>query len=224
MAPDFEIWLGWRKKEVVDFEVSRPDNSRYFEAPKLNAIVRQAINDSVVKRDERLTYKQTQIGVALSAIGSVISELLEKQEAGGDNKSIIERLSDAGRLLSDLHHSESTTRRDLASLNLNKEWRDTLSQSISDEWLFGEDLEERIKQAKTIQQSSDQLKSTKRAPRKVPNARSSLNPKSPLKKFRGTSQSGRYHYPIPSTSTKFLQPSRPRRQEKYTSERRYRRK
>nr|CAH7717094.1 unnamed protein product [Callosobruchus chinensis] len=189
MAPDFEIWLGWRKKEVVDFEVSRPDNSRYFEAPKLNAIVRQAINDSVVKRDERLTYKQTQIGVALSAIGSVISELLEKQEA-----------------------------------DLNKEWRDTLSQSISDEWLFGEDLEERIKQAKTIQQSSDQLKSTKRAPRKVPNARSSLNPKSPLKKFRGTSQSGRYHYPIPSTSTKFLQPSRPRRQEKYTSERRYRRK
>nr|CAH7760283.1 unnamed protein product [Callosobruchus chinensis] len=121
---------GEKRKELIS-KYPAPDNSRYFEAPKLNAIVRQAINDSVVKRDERLTYKQTQIGVALSAIGSVISELLEKQEAGGDNKSIIERLSDAGRLLSDLHRSESTTRRDLASLNLNKEWRDTLSQSIT---------------------------------------------------------------------------------------------
>nr|CAH7714150.1 unnamed protein product [Callosobruchus chinensis] len=211
--------VGEKRKELIS-KYPAPDNS----PPKLNAIVRQAINDSVVKRDERLTYKQTQIGVALSAIGSVISELLEKQEADGDNKSIIERLSDAGRLLSDLHRSESATRRDLASLNLNKEWRDTLSQSISDEWLFGEDLEGRIEQARTIQQSSDQLKPTKLAPRKVPSARSSLNPKSPLKKFRGSSQSRRYQHQMPSTSTKFLQPSRPRRQEKYTSERRYRRK
>nr|CAH7742683.1 unnamed protein product [Callosobruchus chinensis] len=154
---------GEKRKELIS-KYPAPDNSRYFEAPKLNAIVRQAINDSVVKRDERLTYKQTQIGVALSTIGS------KNRRRVGINKSTVERLSDAGRLLSDLHRSESATRRDLASLNLNKEWRDTPSQSISDEWLFGEDLEERIKQAKTVQQSSHQLKPTKLAPRKVPNA------------------------------------------------------
>lgn len=210
-----------RRKELLS-KYPAPANSRLFEAPKLNPMVTQAINESVIKRDERLSSKQFQIGVSLSAIGSVISELLEKQEGGEGNKAIIERLSDAGRLLSDLHHSESATRRDLVSLNLNKDWKDTLSQSVSDEWLFGDDLEDRLKNAKNIQQSSKQLKVSRPPLKKLYTAGSSLNSKSPLKKFRGATQSGRYQPQV--LTTKHYQQNRPRRQERYTTERRYRRK
>ncbi|CAH1969169.1 unnamed protein product [Acanthoscelides obtectus] len=69
-----------------------------------------------------------------------------------------EKLSDAGRLLSDVHHTLSVSRKELAILNLNKEWKETLIDSPVDEWLFGEDLEERLKAAKSLQFSSKQLK------------------------------------------------------------------
>lgn len=220
----FKSGLESEKRKELLLKYPAPDNSRYFETPKLNPMVTQAINESVLKRDERLGNKQAQIGASLAAIGLVISQLLEKQEGGEDNKVIIGRLSDAGRLLSDLHHSESVTRKDLVSLNLNREWKDTLSQSVSDEWLFGGDLEDRLKNAKNIQQSSNQLKVGKISPKKPYSAgtSSTLNLKSPLKKFRGTMQSGRYQQQVPTN--KYRLQNRLRRQDKYTAERRYRRK
>lgn len=220
----FKSGLESERKKGLLLKYPAPDNSRYFEAPKLNPMVAQAINESVLKRDERLGDKQAQIGASLAAIGSVVSKLLEKQEGGEDNKAMIEPLSDAGRILSDLHHSESITRRDLVSLNLNKEWKDTLSQSMSDEWLFGGDLEERLKNAKNIQQSSNQLKVRKITSRKpfIAGSSTTLNLKSPLKKFRGTMQSGRYQQQVPTN--KYRHPYRQRRQDKYNAESKYRRK
>ncbi|CAH1965157.1 unnamed protein product [Acanthoscelides obtectus] len=135
-----------------------PENAHNFGAPKLNAVVKQAIVDSVAKRDSRLSCQQAQVGSGLSAIAIVISDLLKTE---GGNAELIEKLSDAGRLLSDVHHTLSVSRKELAILNLNKEWKETLIDSPVDEWLFGEDLEERLKAAKSLQFSSKQLKTVK---------------------------------------------------------------
>lgn len=138
----------------------------------------------------------------LTAIGSVISDLL-KQEGGG-NKEIIEKLSDAGRLLSDLHYTENACRKELILLNLNKELKDTLSEAPSDEWLFGENLDEVLKNARSLQLSSKQLKAAKPVPKKL--SKHDLNFRRPLKnaQSQGTRVSGRYQR-VPGKKT----PQRP---------------
>lgn len=211
------------RRNELKVKYPAPENSRIFEAPKLNLVIKQAINDSVIKRDDRLSNKQAQLGASLSAIGMVISELLEKKEGGHDNKNMLERLSDAGRLLADLHHTESVTRKELISLNLNKDWKGILAESLSEEWLFGDNLEERLKDAKSIQQSSNQLKIAKHTVKKVSN-KQNLNWTSPLKGTWGAKQSGRFRQ---APNSRYKRLSHPQRQEKprvkYRTERNHRR-
>lgn len=71
---------------------------------------------------------------------------------------VIEALSDAGRLLCDVHHTQSQTRRALVTINLNKEFKDTLEKSSIDTWLFGEDLNNKLVEAKALEKSSKELK------------------------------------------------------------------
>lgn len=111
----------------------------------------------------------------------------------------MQRLSDAGRLLSDIHHSETVSRRELVTMNLNKDWKDTLSESPMDEWLFGTDLEERLKTAKSLQATSKQLKPT-RTPLKKANFTKPLNSRSPSKYQQGAKQDGRYRRTPTQTS------------------------
>ncbi|CAH1956886.1 unnamed protein product [Acanthoscelides obtectus] len=166
-----------------------PENAHNFGAPKLNAVVKQAVVDSVAKRDSRLSCQQAQVGSGLSAIAIVISDLLKTE---GGNTELIEKLSDAGRLLSDVHHTLSVSRKELAILNLNKEWKETLIDSPVDEWLFGEDLEERLKAAKSLQFSSKQLKIVKAPQPKKTISKNTLNYRSPSSYQRGAKLGGRY--------------------------------
>lgn len=159
-------WTGILKNGVSDEERTKlikkypvPENCPLIAPPKLNLAVASAISESVTRRDTRIATLQGQLGAAISAIGSVITILLKKEE--GENLSHVENLSDACRLLADMHHSESTSRRDLASYDLNKSLKETLNNVPVDGWLFGENLEERVKASKSIARSSLDLKSTK---------------------------------------------------------------
>nr|CAH7749579.1 unnamed protein product [Callosobruchus chinensis] len=127
-----------------------PENGLVLRALKLNPVIKEATTEAVKTRDHRLSNLQAQIGSCLAAIGLVITNLLK--EEGGGNKQHIEKLSDAGRLLSDLHNLETISRRNLVSMNLNKDLKETLLDSPIDEWLFGESLDERLKTAKSLQE------------------------------------------------------------------------
>ncbi|XP_050512905.1 uncharacterized protein LOC126888594 [Diabrotica virgifera virgifera] len=129
-------------------------------ASRWNVILRKgALTDSNERRDARLSSLQSQVGAGIAAIGKVLSSLYEKGEER--DKENIQALSDAGRILADVHYQETISRRDLVLLNINKDLRDTLSESPPDEWLFGGNLEEAIKAKKTIDISSQQLRSKK---------------------------------------------------------------
>lgn len=136
-----------------------PENGLVLCALQLNPVVKEAITEAVQTRDHRLSNLQAQIGSSLSAIGLVITDLLK--EEGGANKQHIEKLSDAGRLLSDIHNMETISRRNLVCINLHKDLKETLLDSPIYEWLFGENLDERVKTAKSLQVSSQQLKNPK---------------------------------------------------------------
>lgn len=157
-----------------------PSNCQLLRAPKLNPLASAAISESVTRRDKRLQALQMQIGASLSAIGLVLTSILKEEGEGERIRQYIQPLSAAGRLLADIHHAETMSRRELAAYNLNKGFKDTLTEAPIDEWLFGADLEERVKATKDMERASLQLK--------IPKANQTRKPITKNLNFRGPSQ------------------------------------
>lgn len=65
---------------------------------------------------------------------------------------------DTGRLLGDCMYSDSTTRRTFILSALKKEMKDQIQSTKVDELLFGKDLSETLKAAKTVNKSGAELK------------------------------------------------------------------
>lgn len=73
---------------------------------------------------------------------------------------IIKMLMDSIRLMCDNQHSDSILRRNFILSNLKKEMKEQLQKTIIDKHLFGSDLAETLKIAKTITKTGAELKST----------------------------------------------------------------
>lgn len=185
-----------KRKDLIN-KYPAPENCENVIPPKLNSQVKLAISESVERRDSRLSNLQRQVGASLTAIGKVLTSLYEKGE-GGD-KVNIEALSDAGRLLSDLHFQETRSRRELVLLNINRDLRETLSDVPADEMLFSKDLDEHIKSAKCLAQTGQQLKVSKKLPVKRPVQTSTrqLNLKRPFRPIQGARQDGQLNRQAP---------------------------
>nr|CAH7742691.1 unnamed protein product [Callosobruchus chinensis] len=93
----------------------------------LNPEVEAAIGDAVYKKDQRLTTAASN-WCWPNMFGTVLSLVL--QEEGGGNRQYIELLNDAGKLLTDIHHTETVARRELFTFNLKNE-TETVNQNIS---------------------------------------------------------------------------------------------
>ncbi|KAJ8914045.1 hypothetical protein NQ315_017564, partial [Exocentrus adspersus] len=88
-------------------------NCPFITPPKLNPEIKAAINDITAKRDSKLQVFQAQLGADLGGLGKALLMLLNNQEAegGADVLLVIEALSDAARLLSNLHYEDSESQR-----------------------------------------------------------------------------------------------------------------
>ncbi|XP_043270122.1 uncharacterized protein [Venturia canescens] len=132
-----------------------PVNASFIDPPRINPEVNGAISEPNKKRDERIVVKQNKISACLSVVGKMFQAVLcEKQE----KFMLLEQLSDVGRLLSDLQHDESSVRKNLILANLNTPFKEVLAKTTADELLFGKSLEEKIKAAKILENSSRELK------------------------------------------------------------------
>lgn len=139
---------------------SPPENCPLLKAPKVNPEVLSVTREVVARRDGKISDLQNQIGTAVSALGQTLTILL-KDVDNGDNISLIQLISDASRLLLDFHQKQSKSRRELISLDLKKEVRETLSNVQVDGWLFGDKLGDRLKASKEMERSGLELKPTK---------------------------------------------------------------
>lgn len=157
--------------------------------PKINPELKASASEAALKRDARLASKQAQVGACLSAVGKSLSLLLERDN-DEENHQLIEVISDTGRLLSDIHFSESTSRRILLSSNLNKKFKDAVEDAPIDDFLFGTNLEDRLKAAKSLERSGLELARTP-VPTKKP-----LNFKRPFRQpHKPSQQDGRRYVP-----------------------------
>ncbi|XP_046591936.1 uncharacterized protein LOC124293746 [Neodiprion lecontei] len=141
-------------KDLVE-KYDIPENCGFIAAPVLNSEVIAAIQENVKTRDKRITEKQERIAACMAANGKAISITLKS-----DSPDKLERLeieSDMGRLLAFLQREESEIRKSLILANLNSSVREILTGSTVDGFQFGENLEEKIKTAKTIERTSKDL-------------------------------------------------------------------
>ncbi|XP_047995331.1 uncharacterized protein LOC125238482 [Leguminivora glycinivorella] len=116
-------------------------------------------------------------------------------------QDIIKALGDAGRLICDIHHRESLSRR-YAILNiLNKNVRDALKDTRCDEYLFGNDLSDHIKSSKAINKTGSDMKFTPLRPAYRPPAtqfqRGALNSRGAPPRIPAATEPRPTHAPAP---------------------------
>ncbi|XP_015126959.1 uncharacterized protein LOC107048333 [Diachasma alloeum] len=208
-------WTFWLtkplEKEVLDKLMNsypRSSTKCQFEAPKLNPEILAISTDALIERDKKFCASQNLTGSALVALGTAISDLLQNEEV--DKLDLLQKLCDAGKLMTQIHRGFSSTRRAFISPSLNKQVRDVLEATSPDHQLYGSNLSEKVKEVKTLSKLSQDLKVTPALPKK-----NSLNPKGPPVKFRrpqaGTRPRGnpRGSNSYPSNSYNRKPPARP---------------
>lgn len=100
------------------------------------------------------------MGAALVAIGLTLTTVLEKPEEVNRDE-LVKQLSDAGKLLSDLHCQLSTARRSFVIPVVDKSYKTVLEESKVDTYLFGEKLATKMKEAKVLKKTGEELSSKK---------------------------------------------------------------
>lgn len=133
-----------------------PNNCDRFGAPKLNEII-NFVPNTVSLRDQRIIKRQEKIAVALSAISQIIS-WMENLKSTPGWKIALETLCDASKLIADLQHEESLIRRNLILSSVDDSMKEMLLTTTIGEFLFGDELEEKIKTAKALQSAAKELR------------------------------------------------------------------
>ncbi|XP_074114401.1 uncharacterized protein LOC141537359 isoform X1 [Cotesia typhae] len=123
----------------------------------LNSILRSNLGKSAVKRDKFITENQKSVGSALSAVGSALSMLLEEDESI-DKLVFVERLSDATKILSDLHFRLSESRKAFILPGMTKQSKDVISTTKTDEFLFGKNLSDKLKEARALDKLTQNMR------------------------------------------------------------------
>ena len=142
------------KALIVKF--SLPENCNLFGAPKLNELI-NFVPNSIILRDQRIIKRQEKISASLSAIAGAISWVMKTKSTPGW-KETLETLSDASKIIADLQPEESVIRRNLILSNVDDSMKETLLATQIGEFLFGQDLEEKVKAAKALQSTAKDLK------------------------------------------------------------------
>ncbi|KAI8430381.1 hypothetical protein MSG28_000670 [Choristoneura fumiferana] len=133
------------KEKILDSYLI-PENCSLLVAPTLNPEVKVALAENMVKRDASLQAKQKQESIAIAALNQAIELIIAKE----NHTKILKPISDACRLLCDSHFNDTRTRRGFIISAINPELKDTLSETKRDKLLFGENVSEKLKSAKTI--------------------------------------------------------------------------
>lgn len=102
------------------------------------------------------------MGTGIAALGMGIHNILSDSEnlPLAYKEVLLPCLSDAGRLLTNLFHDLSMARRSFIYPYMNKNTKELLEKCPPSNFLFGPDLSEKVKLAKTLQNASRDLKPT----------------------------------------------------------------
>lgn len=132
-----------------------PKNCTQLDAPKINLEIKAAIADTAAKRDKGIESKQKQMSSAIACLADIINSQLNSKTLTND---VLQKLMDVSRILCDLQHADSVTRRNFILFALKNDLKEHLKNTKIDTCLFGEDLAETLKSAKAVNKSGTELK------------------------------------------------------------------
>ena len=124
-----------------------------LETHKLNPEISLKLAKHSRARDMFMSKRQQLAGSAISSIGWAMTNIIEdKISIDKPNKNfLLERLNDACKLISDSMHSQTRSRIALILPAIDKDTRGILEDTEPGEFLFGNNLSEKIKDAKKME-------------------------------------------------------------------------
>lgn len=157
-------WLKWKfeglpeknRKEILE-SYNRKDDF-YIEAPKLNLEIVPLLTDIAKKRDQHFVDTQNCVGTAIAALGAAVSMLIDPPEDGLDEDAFTDYISHAGQILTDVFHQQSVARKSFITPHLSKNVKPVVEAMISNEWLYGDNLKDKVKDVKEIEKACADIK------------------------------------------------------------------
>ncbi|XP_054014745.1 uncharacterized protein LOC128895832 [Hylaeus anthracinus] len=166
-------WLKWKneglpeknKKQIL--ELYNRKGEFYTEAPNLNLEISPLLSEIAKKRDQHFMETQNCVGTAIAALGAAVSMLIEHPEDGLDKNSV--------------------ARKSFITPQLNKSVKPMVDTMFSNEWLYGDNLKDKVKDVKEIEKACANIKD--KPPQKyIPRAREQGNWKYPPAGYRQVGQ------------------------------------
>ncbi|XP_050311937.1 uncharacterized protein LOC126747396 [Anthonomus grandis grandis] len=138
-----------------------PENCKTLSAPILNEELKPILSSQTLKNDNFLSGIQSQVGIGLSILGTVISKKIEKpdQECA---TNMIEQLIEVGQLFANVHHAMSLKRRFEINPFINEEGRLAARQMAIDEYLFGKEYISKVKSCQEMKKAGKDLSISKK--------------------------------------------------------------
>ncbi|KAJ2949031.1 hypothetical protein O0L34_g5973 [Tuta absoluta] len=136
-----------------------PENLKLAQPPILNPEIKAAVQENIIKRDAILSEKQKLLGCVITCIANTMTNILSPDKEIQNDKMYLKDLSNAGRLLCHIHHTETQARRNFLLACLNKDVKDNIKNTKRDQMLFGADLPDKLKSMKAISKTGAELKS-----------------------------------------------------------------
>jgi len=143
-----------RESLLKKYALTKPAS---FQPPDLNFDMKAGLEENITARDQMMMATQNALSLALTSLGLALSSVL-KSDGRLDRLSLIERLGDVGRLLSDQLHQQTRARRSLILPKVQDHTsQDILKATTPDAFLFGKDFSERLKASKSVASLSKAL-------------------------------------------------------------------
>ncbi|KAJ8967701.1 hypothetical protein NQ317_004201 [Molorchus minor] len=146
--------------ETVTNKYMVPENSKSLGAPIMNKEVEICLSRDNIKNDRFLSQLQNILGSSLTAVGTIMSEIITNP-TNTDLEKVISTLADSAQLQCAVHQGLSQHRRYPAKFTMTEESHKVLGESPIDELLFGKNLNESIKTNEATNRLGKTLKQKK---------------------------------------------------------------
>lgn len=144
------------KKEITK-KYLIPENCQRLIPPILNSEIKAALTETNLKRDKGLENRQKQISTCINCLSQIVTDQMEKKNRDSD---LIKNLMNTIRMLCDTMHADTQKRKYFALSSLKKEVNEQLGLTKPDKYLFGENVAETIRTAKTVTKSVADIRAT----------------------------------------------------------------
>lgn len=200
----FSVGLTKEALEALLRRYPTPSNVAHIKAPALNPEVTTILTDYNLKKDGFQAKLQNQIINGTFAVVRALTFLLEQVNTGDSalKDNVLPPLYEGVQVLADVVVKMSNTRKLFISPLLSKHVKEIATASPSGGFLYGPDLGDKIKAAKSLEITGKQLK--------APSSSTVASSSHPSTSKLATSTTTRRNYqPQPSTSKNWGAPPRP---------------